>query len=335
MTLLALAIAAAVVVLIAGIYGFASFGAVWGRLHYGWVPVTLAGAVLATIAYVIAYCAVMRLDDGPRVATALVIRLVTLGFGPFVPAGGFAVDKRALHALEGDERRAQIRVLGLGAFEWALLAPAAWICAVVLLVVGDTRPMPSLLWPWALAVPAGFAIGLWAAAPSRRERFSGEHGGWRGHAGDALQAIGTLHLLAGEPRRHWRAWVGMALYWALEIVAFYGAVRAAGLRPNAAEVILAYATGYALTRRSIPLGGAGATEALMTFALHWVGQPVMPALVAVVIYRVFNLLLPVAPALLVRRRVRPLLTAADEERVPARRERRRAAAPLGQSRSET
>jgi hypothetical protein len=81
----------------------------------------------------------------------------------------------------------------------------------------------------------------------------------------------------------------------------------------------------------MPLGGAGATEALMTFALHWVGQPVVPALVAVVIYRVFNFLLPVAPALLVRRRVRPLLTAADNERVPARRERRRAAAPLGRS----
>jgi hypothetical protein len=58
---------------------------------------------------------------------------------------------------------------------------------------------------------------------------------------------------------------------------------------------------------------------------------VVPALVAVVIYRVFNFLLPVAPALLVRRRVRPLLTAADNERVPARRERRRAAAPLGRS----
>jgi uncharacterized membrane protein YbhN (UPF0104 family) len=331
MTLLALAIAAAVVVLIAGIYGFASFGAVWEDLHYGWLPVTFAGTVLATLGYVIGYCAVMRADDGPRLALPLVIRLVALGFGPFVPAGGFAVDKRALHAIEADERRARIRVLGLGAVEWALLAPAAWVCAVVLLVVGDPHPMPSLLWPWALAVPVGFAIGLWAAAPSRRERFSGETEGWRGGLGDALQAIGTLHLLAREPRRHWRAWAGMALYWALEIVAFYGAVRMAGLRPNAAETSLAYATGYALTRRSMPLGGAGATEALMTFALHWVGQPVVPALVAVVIYRVFNFLLPVAPALLVRRRVRPLLTAADNERVPARRERRRAAAPLGRS----
>jgi hypothetical protein len=32
--------------------------------------------------------------------------------------------------------------------------------------------------------------------------------------------------------------------------------------------------------------------ALMTFALHWVGQPVGPALAAVVVYRVFNFLVP-------------------------------------------
>ena len=26
----------------------------------------------------------------------------------------------------------------------------------------------------------------------------------------------------------------------------------------------------------MPLGGAGITEALMTFSLHWTGQPVLP-----------------------------------------------------------
>jgi uncharacterized membrane protein YbhN (UPF0104 family) len=84
-------------------------------------------------------------------------------------------------------------------------------------------------------------------------------------------------------------------------------------------VILAYATGYAATRRSLPLGGAGVTEVLMTYALYWVRQPLAPALAAVVAYRAFNFLLAAAPALIARRHLDDLLTSADELR------RRRAA----------
>jgi hypothetical protein len=80
----------------------------------------------------------------------------------------------------------------------------------------------------------------------------------------------------------------------------------------------------------MPLGGAGVTELLLTFAQHWVGQPIARALAAVVVYRVFNFALPAAPALLVRRRIRPLLRAADQDRAPSRREQRRASAPIGQ-----
>jgi uncharacterized membrane protein YbhN (UPF0104 family) len=94
------------------------------------------------------------------------------------------------------------------------------------------------------------------------------------------------------------------------------------------EAIIAYATGYALTRRSTPLGGAGVTEVLMTFALHWMGQLVLGALAGVVVKRVFNLVFPALVALVVRPRVRPLLRAADQGRTPARRERLVAAAPF-------
>jgi uncharacterized membrane protein YbhN (UPF0104 family) len=256
--------------------------------------------------------------------------LVIAGFGPFAPDGGFALDKRALEALEKDAHSATVRVLGLGALEWALLAPAAWICALVLLATNDPRPMPSLLWPWVIAVPIGFAIGLWLAAPDRTERIAEGKGRWRKPLGKALRGVGVLHQLARDLARSWLAWSGTALYWALDIAAFYGAVRFIGLRPDFGETILAYATGYALTRRSMPLGGAAVTELLLTFALHWVGQPIAPALAAVVTYRVFNFALPAVPALLVRRRIRPLLRAANEDRAPSRPERRRASAPIGQ-----
>ncbi len=231
-------------------------------------------------------------------------------------------------AVEGDRDSATVRVIGLGALEWALLAPVACLSAIVLLLTADHRAMRSVLWPWIIAVPLGFGVGLLLAAPSRRERLCGTGRGWRRRLNTTLRGVGTLHILARDPRATWRAWIGMLAYWVLDIAAFAGAVRVVGLHPNLGETILAYATGYALTRRSMPLGGAAVTEALMTFSLHWMGQPVAPALAAVLVYRTFNFLLPGGFALAARPRLQPLLNAAEEGRQPGRREQRAAAAPL-------
>lgn len=331
LTLVAFALAGAAVVVIAAAFGFGAFGHAWQHLEPRWLILTVCAELLAVPAYATAYRIIARMNDGPAVPLPLIIRAVVAGFGPFAAGGGFALDKRVLQAVENDERRATVRVLGLGALEWALLAPAAWLSAVLLLAGGDTRVMPSLLWPWALAVPVGFTVGLWLSAPGRRERFDGEGGRVRSAFNRALRGVGVLHSLVRDPQC-FIAVVGAALYWALDIASFYGAIRFVGLHPNLGETILAYATGYALTRRSMPLGGAGATEALMTFALHWVGQPVPAALAAVVVYRVFNFVLPSVPALIVRPRLKPLLDAADERRMPADHARRRASAPLSLTR---
>lgn len=330
MTALAFALAAAAVAAVAIINGFAAFRHAWTDLHVGWLALVFGAEVLAIPAYAGLYRRVAELEGGPRTPFPLVLRLVMAGFGPFAPDGGFALDKRALQGLEKDEQSATVRVLGLGALEWAVLAPATWVAAVVLLVTGDPRPMGSLLWPWVIAVPVGFAIALWLAVPERTDRISEGDGRWREPLGKALRGVGVLRTLTRDLARSWVAWGATALYWALDIAAFYGAVRFIGLRPDLGETILAYATGYALTRRSMPLGGAAVTELLMTFSLHWVGQPIAPALAAVVTYRVFNFVLPAAPALVVRRRLRPLLQAAEEGRAPTRREQRLAGAPVEQ-----
>ena len=329
-TLVAFGLAGGAVVGIAAAYGFGAFAQAWSHLDFVWLVLVAGGELLAVPAYMVCYRALARVNDGPRLEPPLVARVVTGGFGPFAVRGGFVLDKRALHAIEDDEQAAKIRVLGLGALEWALLAPAACASAVALLATGDPRPMASLLWPWAIAVPIGFALGFWLAAPARRRRIAAGNGRWRHGLDTALRGVATVASLARGFINYWAGWIGMAAYWALDIASFYGALRFVGLHLNLGEVILAYATGYALTRRSMPLGGAGATEALMTFALHWVGQPVAPSLAAVVVYRVFNFVLPTIPALLVRDRVKPLLDAADEGRTPARGERRRASAALGQ-----
>lgn len=310
-TAIAYALATAAVVAMAGAWGFSRFARAWSSVRPGWLALAIGAEVLTIPAYVLAYRAIAGVHGGPKLDPRLVLRLVAAGFGPFVLGGGFVLDKRALHAIVDDEHAATTRVLGLGALEWAVLAPAAWICAVVLLVVGDHRPLPSLLWPWAIAVPVGFAAGFWLATPARAERLCRADGRIRSAIGRTLGSVGLLFTLARDLRAHLTAWVGAGLYWALDIASFFGAAAFIGLHLNLGELVLGYATGYALTRRSLPLGGAGATEVLMTLSLHWVGQPVAPALAAVVVYRVFNFLLPTVPALAARRDVEHLLDEAD------------------------
>jgi uncharacterized membrane protein YbhN (UPF0104 family) len=322
-TLFAFALAAAAVVAIAAAYGFHGFGQAWAHLHPHWLWLTGGAELLAIPAYAIAYRGLGRANGDPPLPLPLVIRVVIAGFGPFAVGGGFALDKQVLSAVRGDSDGVTVRVLGLGALEWALLAPAAWVSAIVLLANADRRAMPSLLWPWAIAVPVGFAIGLWLTAPARRKRILARKKRWLRHVAPALHGVGVLHSIARAPAANAAAWLGTTLYWACDIASLYGAAHFVGLPIGIGEAVLAYATGYALTRRSLPLGGAGATETLMTFALHWVGWPVPEALAAVVTYRVFNLVLPTVPALMVRPHVKPFLDAADDGRQIAAHERGR------------
>jgi uncharacterized membrane protein YbhN (UPF0104 family) len=89
----------------------------------------------------------------------------------------------------------------------------------------------------------------------------------------------------------------MAVYWAAEVFVLWVCLAAFnGDTPSVAAVVVGYATGYALTRRTLPLAGAGAVEALLPFALVWVGYGLAPAVLAVFAYRIFNLWLPLGPA---------------------------------------
>jgi len=315
---LATVIAAGGALAIAYATGADQVGRAFESVQPGWIALIAGAEALAYPAYALAYRSVAQVHGHAPMALPLVGRVVVAGFGPFALAGGFGIDKQALHALHEDERSARVRVLGLGVLEWALLAPTVCVIAIVFLIQG-ANILPSLLWPWALAVPLGLGFGLWASAPKRRDRLSKVRGKPRVWLEDLLAGVGVLHTLISHPRKYAGAWIGTALYWAADITAFYAALRTFGLDMGAGKVILAYATGYAATRRSLPLGGAGVTEVLMTYALYWVRQPLAPALAAVVAYRAFNFLLAAAPALIARRHLDELLTSADELR------RRRAA----------
>jgi uncharacterized membrane protein YbhN (UPF0104 family) len=254
----------------------------------------------------IAYRSVARAHGHAPLALPLVARVVIAGFGPFSVGGGFGIDRQALQAIHEDERSARVRVLALGTLEWAVLAPITCITAIALLAVG-ANIMPSLLWPWAVAVPVGLGLGLWASTPARVSKLSAKQGrGWLWLT-QGLEGIALIKAMTRNPRTYWGAWLGTSLYWAADIAAFYAALRTFGLHPSIYKSIIAYATGYAATRRSLPLGGAGITEVLMTYSLYWVRLPLAPSLAAVVAYRFFNFLLAATPGLIAHEQLQTMI----------------------------
>lgn len=289
LTALALVIAVGTAVAMAIAAGPAKVQRVLEDPEPSWLGVLLAGQALAYLGYTLAHRGASRLRDGPDLPLDLAAKVVAVGFGPVALDGGFAVDRRALIGLGASSRDATVRVLALGSLEYAALAPAAMVAAIYLAVTSHVAPALTL--PWAIGVPLGFGIGLWAAAADRRRRLCGSPHRVLRAIGRGLEGVALLRVLLAEPRRHWLAWVGIACYWAGDIISLWAGLQLFGIHPGAAALVLAYATGYALTPRSLPLAGVGVTEALMPVSLVWCGFAFAPAVVAVSAYRIIGLLL--------------------------------------------
>src|SRR5215204_4171783 len=275
----------------------AGFGEVLHRLAHPdpvWIALALAGQVVAYFGYMVAYREVARVERGPELGLTKLAAVVFTGFGVFVAHGGFSADVVALRGTGISRREARVRVMGLGALEYVLLAPAACASAVIILAHGSGTPNLGMTLPWAICVPLGFLAAFWALRYHRK--FSRARG-WRGAIGHALDAVAVVRNLLCAPFKHGSAFLGMGLYWVGEIFSLSAALHAFGSpRPAIAALIIGYATGYALTRRTLPLAGAGVVEALLPFALVWVGAGLAPAVLAVFVYRFFNLWLPLIPA---------------------------------------
>lgn len=280
----------------------AGFGAVAARLREVdpiWFLVALGGEALAYVGYVFAYREVARVERGPAMPAGDAVAAVAAGFGPFVARGGFAVDVHAFRQTGVSDHDVRVRVLGLGALEYALLAPAACAAAILLLVEGVTRPSWALTLPWAIAVPLGFVAALWAVEHRGRFRIDSV-------IGQALESIHVLRCMFVRPR-HLIGPLGTAVYWFGDVVCLWASLQAfTHGTPDAPRLLIGYATGYALSRRTLPLAGAGAVEALLPFALSWSGISLAAAVLAVFAYRVFNLWLPTVPAAFGLRRMRAL-----------------------------
>ena len=96
------------------------------------------------------------------------------------------------------------------------------------------------------------------------------------------------------------------LYWAGDILCLWAAIQLVDGQITVAKLILAYSGGYVLTRRALPAGGAGVVEVALTVALVGMGMNFTPALLAVLVYRLFNFWLPIVAALAFASTVREL-----------------------------
>jgi uncharacterized membrane protein YbhN (UPF0104 family) len=313
-SVLATVIASAVVVAIAHITGADAIGRAFEHLNAPWIGLVAGAELLTYPAYMLAYRSIARIEGHAPIDLPVVARIVVAGFGPFALAGGFGIDKQALQAICEDPDSARRRVVALGTIEWVMLAPLACVVSIWLIVDG-ANIMPSLLWPWALSVPAGFAAALWVTAERRTAWLAQVWGGRLASLASTLEGVGMMRALVRRWREFPGAWLGIGAYWAADIFAFYGALRVFGLNPGALEVVIAYATGYAATRRSLPLGGAGVTEFLMTYSLYWLRFPLAPALAAVLCYRVFNFLMVMAPAVIAHKQLEPVFNGELAERM--------------------
>jgi uncharacterized protein (TIRG00374 family) len=277
-----------------------------------WLVACLVGEIVAYAGYALTIRDMARVDDGGELGLGTSARVVVGGFGVFAAtrgSGGFAVDYWALRREGADRRDAVGRVLALGFLEYATLSVVALLASIALYVrvdghAGDSATLPSLI-----VIPA-FAFALWATSRKRAARLSrrGPTQGWfRRTFADSVAGARKARTLMLSPREHGLGVLGMIIYWAGDIACLWAALQlVGGHQITISALILAYSGGYVLSRRSLPAGGAGVVEIALTLALVGMGVRFAPALIAVLIYRLFNFWLPIVPALILIPTVRDL-----------------------------
>jgi uncharacterized membrane protein YbhN (UPF0104 family) len=199
------------------------------------------------------------------------------------------VDYVTLRQAGMGSRRAFRRVLGLSALEYAVLALAVAVCALLLYFdIGGSAPS-SVTLPW-LAVIPGAAAAVWLTSPKRVNKFDADKDAGRTRRGfaHAVASLALLRALIVGWRHDGWAFFGAAIYWAGDMLTFWAALQTFGVRLSTVALVVAYGTGWALTRRSLPFGGPGIVEITLAFVLTWFGVAFAPAAAGVVAYRLFN-----------------------------------------------
>jgi hypothetical protein len=265
------------------------------RLSWWFIPVTLGAHLLAYSGYLVAHHGVVNQSRSNPVGWGRGALMVVIGFGAWLTGGGFAVDRHGLEWTGFDAVDADLAAVALSALELALLTPAAWLCALSLL--GNSTVPQSATIPWVIGVPIGFALAVaGAVSGARRTVPAGARGAARAWS-ELLVGLAAALTLLRDPRRGPLSAAGIAAYWAADIAALWAALRFVSIAISLPRLVLAYATGYLLTRRTLPFAGVVVTEGLMTVSLVWVGVPLAAAVPAVLVYRLSDFALTLGSAL--------------------------------------
>lgn len=301
-TVAALLVAVGVVALIGRAAGFGEVRDAIARAEGTWFVVCLAAEVIAFAAYALVVRDALGWRGGPRPGFRLSVHvtLASLGATRIVAAagaGGLAVTYWCFRRAGFPTREALVRVLGLNTLVYLVFGAGAWIAAL-LVTVGVLGDAPlALTAPWLLAVPFCIVAARVVTAPGRVDRLTVSDGSFLRRAlAYAIAGAAWVRSVLPDPEGK-RALGASALYWAGDVVCLWAALHSVGEPLPAAELVLAYATGYAAMILPLPFGGVGGVDAAMTYALTAVGVPLAPALVAVAVYRLFGFWLPTIPAL--------------------------------------
>lgn len=286
--------------------GFGEVEQVLGLFTWPWL-LAIAGALAVSFA---GYHEAYRGSFGPewqlpghrRTAVALA------GFGGFLAHGATALDVAALRAGGADRRDTAVRASAFGGLEYGVMAVAGCGAAIAVLVTGMPKPPPSFTLPWAIIPLPGFLVAFWLAR-RYRERLV-DSTGWRKGVGIFLESIELVRELFAHPLRRHSAVLGMTVFWAGDTCAAWCGLALFGFHMDVAPLIVGFATGMVLTRRSTPLAGAGLLSVVLPVTVMLSGAPLAVAVPGMFVYQVLTLWLPTAISLATMDTLRTMMDAA-------------------------
>ena len=236
-----------------------------------WLLLVLGAQAFSYWAYVIPYKCVFNLDIRSAVEHSFA------GFYPLYVKSGLAYDRKTLCY-----KREKISPYYLSLWEYVVLAPLVLVAAIYGSIFGKLPPLLSF--PWIIGVPLGsIFFGLAFVLQKRLTRFP--------RVQKAVDFI--LGMLKHQNFKNVIILLaGMTAYWLGELVSLWGALQLFNIKLSWFALLIAYATGYVVSRRNLPLGGAGIVLISLAFALHWVGLALPVALLVALAYQVCNLIMP-------------------------------------------
>lgn len=188
-------------------------------------------------------------------------------------------------------------MLGFNTLFYVAFGTGAWLAALLSTVgVWGDAPL-ALTVPWLVLVPLCFVAAMFVTEPGRVEGLTAPGGSIvRRGLSSAIAGTAWVRDVLPHPAGR-RSLLWSLLYWAGNVVCLWAALSSVGESLPVPELVLAFATGHVAMILPLPHGGVGGVDAAMTYALTVVGVPLAPALVAVVVYRLFAFWVPTIPAL--------------------------------------